>query len=233
MHSVLLILCYVKTLFTCYVNTLCTVRVMWKQCVRYVLCEDIVYVLCEVCVCYVKTLFTCYVNTLCTVHVMWKRSVGLRRAIPCCRTVSVIHLCVCPPQLESRVCMQHWRREPHRLPACMTYVLCEDVYVLCEVCVSVCVLCEDTVYVLCEDIVYYVSLTGALYCENFVLSVFLGDDIVPRLSISSAFDLKIRLLTTLLNCDIPKVFVHCCAYYFASLFLVIFVIGCTYWLFRM
>ena len=54
-------------------------------------------------------------------------------------------------------------------------------------------------YVIC------VSLTGAVHCERFVFSVFLGDDIVPRLSVSSAFDLKIRLLTTLLSCDIPKV----------------------------
>ena len=51
-----------------------------------------------------------------------------------------------------------------------------------------------------------VSLTGALYCEKFVFSVVLGDDIVPRLSISSAFDLKIRLLTKLLSCDMPKVY---------------------------
>jgi len=69
---------------------------------------------------------------------------------------------------------------------------------------------------LCEDVVS-VSLTGALYCEKFVLSVFLGDDIVPRLSVSSAFDLKIRTLTTLLNCDVPKV---SSAYYFLSLFFV-------------
>jgi len=218
-------------------------RVMWIHCVLYVLCENSVWG-----TCYVKTLCTCYVKCVCVMwrhclRVMWIHCVLYmlcENVVLVCDVQSLvveqclsIHLCVCPPQLESRVCMQHWRREPHRLPACMTYVLCEDVYVLCEVCVSVCVLCEDTVYVLCEDIVYYVSLTGALYCENFVLSVFLGDDIVPRLSISSAFDLKIRLLTTLLNCDIPKVFVHCCAYYFASLFLVIFVIGCTYWLFRM
>jgi len=51
----------------------------------------------------------------------------------------------------------------------------------------------------------HVSLSGAVYCEKFIFSVFLGDDIIPRLSISSAFDLKIRLLTTLLNCDLPKV----------------------------
>jgi len=56
-----------------------------------------------------------------------------------------------------------------------------------------------------------VSLAGAQYCEDFVLSVFLGDDIVPRLSISSAFDLKIRLLTTLHNCDMPKVSCMLCA----------------------
>jgi len=57
-----------------------------------------------------------------------------------------------------------------------------------------------------EHSVVYVSLTGALYCERFVFSVALGDDIVPRLSISSAFDLKIRLLTKLLSCDMPKVY---------------------------
>jgi len=50
-----------------------------------------------------------------------------------------------------------------------------------------------------------VSLSGSLYCEKFVFSVFLGDDIIPRLSVSSAFDAKIRLLTTLHDCDLPKV----------------------------
>ena len=49
------------------------------------------------------------------------------------------------------------------------------------------------------------SRSGAEYCEEFVFSVFLGDDIIPRLSLSSAFDLKIRLLTELHHCDIPKV----------------------------
>ena len=53
-----------------------------------------------------------------------------------------------------------------------------------------------------------VSLSGASYCEKFVFSVFLGDDIVPRLSVSSAFDLKIRVLKTLHSCDYPKVYTY-------------------------
>jgi len=64
--------------------------------------------------------------------------------------------------------------------------------------------------VLFKDTTIHVSMSGALYCEKFVLSVVVGDDIVPRLSLSSAFDLKIRFLTMLLNCDVPKVdSTHC------------------------
>ena len=62
-----------------------------------------------------------------------------------------------------------------------------------------------------------ISLSGAVYCEKFVFSVFLGDDIVPRLSVASAFDLKIRLLTMLLNCDVPKVL---SAYYFLCFYFI-------------
>lgn len=45
---------------------------------------------------------------------------------------------------------------------------------------------------------------GAIHCEPFTLSVVLGDDLVTKLSICSIFDLKLKVLNILKNCDVPK-----------------------------
>lgn len=44
----------------------------------------------------------------------------------------------------------------------------------------------------------------ARYCKPFVVSVVLGHDIVPRLSIPTLNDLKWRLISALQDCNVPK-----------------------------
>lgn len=44
-----------------------------------------------------------------------------------------------------------------------------------------------------------------MHCEPFTVSVVLGDDLVTKLSICSIFDLKLKVLNILKNCDVPKV----------------------------
>lgn len=49
------------------------------------------------------------------------------------------------------------------------------------------------------------SLSAATYCEKFVMSIILGDDIVGRIGVFTGLDLKIKILTLLKSCDVPKV----------------------------
>lgn len=44
----------------------------------------------------------------------------------------------------------------------------------------------------------------ARYCKPFVVSIILGYDIVPRLSVPTVNDLKWRLLSALQDCNVPK-----------------------------
>ncbi|VDK38595.1 unnamed protein product [Taenia asiatica] len=48
------------------------------------------------------------------------------------------------------------------------------------------------------------SARMARYCKPFVVSIVLGCDIVPRLSIPTLNDLKWRLLSALQDCNVPK-----------------------------
>lgn len=48
------------------------------------------------------------------------------------------------------------------------------------------------------------SLNAAQYCEDFVCSVVLNDDIVPRLGLVTAYRLKQRIFEILRDCDLPK-----------------------------
>lgn len=48
------------------------------------------------------------------------------------------------------------------------------------------------------------SARMARYCKPFVVSIILGYDIVPRLSIPTLNDLKWRLLSALQGCRVPK-----------------------------
>ncbi|CAF0732404.1 unnamed protein product [Brachionus calyciflorus] len=49
-----------------------------------------------------------------------------------------------------------------------------------------------------------VSTSLADYTKSFVMSVVLGDDIVPRLSLRSVHNLKADILKELYNCNLPK-----------------------------
>ncbi|KAL5018349.1 hypothetical protein ScPMuIL_004071 [Solemya velum] len=48
------------------------------------------------------------------------------------------------------------------------------------------------------------SYDASLYCRDFVCSVVLGMDIVPRLALSTMEDLKARLLQAIRDCEMPK-----------------------------
>ncbi|KAG8185295.1 hypothetical protein JTE90_023903 [Oedothorax gibbosus] len=55
-----------------------------------------------------------------------------------------------------------------------------------------------------------VSQEGTKYSEDFVMSVTLGDDLVPRLSAPNVEDMKRKLLGCILDSDVPKykIFLH-------------------------
>lgn len=50
----------------------------------------------------------------------------------------------------------------------------------------------------------FFSSKMARYCKPFVVSIILGYDIVPRLSVPTLNDLKWRLLSALQDCNVPK-----------------------------
>ncbi|GFR34166.1 sn1-specific diacylglycerol lipase beta [Trichonephila clavata] len=54
------------------------------------------------------------------------------------------------------------------------------------------------------------SLEGVKYSEDFIMSVTLGDDLVPRLSVPNVEDMKRKLLNCILDSEIPKykIFLH-------------------------
>ncbi|ELU05677.1 hypothetical protein CAPTEDRAFT_229024 [Capitella teleta] len=47
-------------------------------------------------------------------------------------------------------------------------------------------------------------LPASRYCENFTLSIVMGDDIVARLSLHSVNEFRIQVLNLLRDCDLPK-----------------------------
>ena len=49
------------------------------------------------------------------------------------------------------------------------------------------------------------SLPVARYTEEFVCSVVLGKDLVPRLAIGTMDDLKVKLIKIIKECSLPKV----------------------------
>lgn len=49
------------------------------------------------------------------------------------------------------------------------------------------------------------SLAAARFTENFVMSVIIGDDLVPRLSLATLDSLKRQMITELESCRHPKV----------------------------
>ena len=49
------------------------------------------------------------------------------------------------------------------------------------------------------------SLEAVKYSEDFIMSVTLGDDIVPRLSVPTVEDMKKKLFKCIENCEKPKV----------------------------
>lgn len=52
------------------------------------------------------------------------------------------------------------------------------------------------------------SRSAARYCEQFVFSVILGDDVIGRCGSWNAFDLKLKIMNILLNCDVAKAGFH-------------------------
>ncbi|KAF8776834.1 diacylglycerol lipase-beta-like [Argiope bruennichi] len=54
------------------------------------------------------------------------------------------------------------------------------------------------------------SLEGVKYTEDFVMSIALGDDLVPRLSVPNIEDMKRKLLNCISDCEQPKckIFLH-------------------------
>lgn len=50
-----------------------------------------------------------------------------------------------------------------------------------------------------------VTAEAATFCENFVTSVIIGDDIVPRLSVPSFERFKNDLIRAIKECRTPKV----------------------------
>lgn len=50
-----------------------------------------------------------------------------------------------------------------------------------------------------------VTAEAAVYCESFVTSVIIGDDIVPRLSVPSFERFKNNLIRAIKDCKTPKV----------------------------
>lgn len=53
-----------------------------------------------------------------------------------------------------------------------------------------------------------VTQEAALFCESFVTSVIIGDDIVPRLSVPSFDRFKNDLIRVIKECKVPKVNSH-------------------------
>ncbi|XP_035230504.1 diacylglycerol lipase-beta-like [Stegodyphus dumicola] len=49
------------------------------------------------------------------------------------------------------------------------------------------------------------SLEAVKYSEDFVMSVTLGDDLVPRLSVPTVEDMKKKLLNCIVDCEQPKI----------------------------
>ena len=56
------------------------------------------------------------------------------------------------------------------------------------------------------------SESASSYCEPFVCSVVLGDDIVCRIGLSNIHDLKAKIFSTVRDLDIPKVWEMKCIF---------------------
>ncbi len=57
----------------------------------------------------------------------------------------------------------------------------------------------------CINILSRFSLSVSRYTQDFLCSVVLGDDIVGRLGLVTAYDLKMRIFQIIRDCDTPKV----------------------------
>ena len=51
----------------------------------------------------------------------------------------------------------------------------------------------------------FFSLSASQYCQDFVCSVVLGEDLIPRLGIHTMEEFKTHILQAIQDCDWPKV----------------------------